>query len=101
MLIDEGKDVPEVQFEKFNILKTGIALRFIPALTPECKKQLEGSFKIVADPELQEKTTLSADNDDDLTDDDKLLMRFFVAEGKEPDKAVGNLTNFFHEVQET
>ena len=38
MLIDEGKDVPEVQFEKFNILKTGIALRYIPALTDECKK---------------------------------------------------------------
>lgn len=38
---------------KYSILKNGIASKFIPQLSDDCKKEIEGSFKITKDAELQ------------------------------------------------
>ena len=38
---------------KFTILRNGISNRFIPKLSEMCKKELEGSFKIIGDEELR------------------------------------------------
>jgi hypothetical protein len=65
MLIDEGKDVPQIQFEKFNTLRTGIAFRCIPMLSDATKKQLEGSFKIVEDQAMRNLTERAYDEEQD------------------------------------
>ena len=38
---------------KFKIFRNGIALNYIPCLSSNCKKEIEGSFKITGDRELQ------------------------------------------------
>ena len=98
MLIEEGKDVPHIQFEKFNILKTGIALRFIPSLSEKCKKQLEGSFKIVEDDSMKELTSRGLNEEQDLNDNDRLIMRFFSELGNQPEIVIGTMTSMFNNI---
>lgn len=49
---------------KLNILQGGVEPRFIPSLSAETKRQIEGSFKITNDTDLRE---LALQNDDQVT----------------------------------
>ena len=53
---DERKNL-----SKLNILQGSIEPRFIPSLSQETKEQIEGSFKITKDVQLQALATKSED----------------------------------------
>ena len=44
----------EKSFNKISLLKNGIQERMIPNLSANCKKEIQGSFKIVDDQRLRE-----------------------------------------------
>lgn len=56
---DEGEEKKKIH--KLNILQGGIEMRFIPTLSLETKTQIEGSFKITNDKQLQQLALQSED----------------------------------------
>ena len=58
---------------KLNILQGGVEPRFIPSLSAETKRQIEGSFKITNDQELRE-LAMKDENDVNLEPSDKLFI---------------------------
>ena len=70
---------------KLNILQGGIENRFIPGLSEVTKIQIEGSFKITGDKELQ-KLALSENEQIVLESEDKLLSN--IIEGADSVKLV-------------
>ena len=73
---------------KIELLSGGIEERFIPTLSDETKRQIEGSFKIVEDQKLRELSLASADSVQ-LTDEDKLLS--FIIDGKRGESDAADL----------
>ena len=63
---------------KLNILQGGVEERFIPSLTQETKVQIEGSFKITNDAQLQE---LALKNEKDVVmDSNDILLNGIVGQ---------------------
>lgn len=63
-------------FNKISILKHGIQERYIPCLSDECKNEIQGSFKIVADKRLQALAERSVINRDESSYLDEFLDKF-------------------------
>lgn len=57
---DESSEANE-ELSKISILKNGIAEKFIPRLSEECKKEIEGSFKITNNTELRDSCKAEAE----------------------------------------
>ena len=60
-LVSEEESDESKSLSKLNILQGGIEARFIPALSQETKTQIEGSFKITNDKQLQQLALQSED----------------------------------------
>ena len=70
-----------------NILQGGIENRFIPSLTPEAKKQIEGSFKITNDQELLD-YALKNENQVQNSSEDNLLISIATSSRTEDDNSM-------------
>lgn len=61
ILLSEDESQDKKKLSKLNILQGGIEGRFIPSLSQETKTQIEGSFKITNDKQLQQLALQSED----------------------------------------
>lgn len=91
-LINGASENSEVNYlAKFQILRNGIAEKFIPRLSDNCKKEIEGSFKITKDEDLR-KSTLQPATAVVLSDNDALLVKIMNKDGDDIAKLVQMLT---------
>ena len=79
------------KLEKFEVLRRGISEQRIPALSAECKAEIEGSFKIVQDEELRQRALPGAV---DVPGDDGAFLDAFMA-----DRPVAHIAKFLDLIQ--
>ena len=90
MINGKGEENDKNVLSKFTILHGGVAEKFIPVLSEKCKKEIEGSFKITNDRELQEMALASPDTLQ-LEERDELLLRIMKNSGADVQKLVSTL----------
>ena len=90
MINGKGEENEKSVLSKFTILRGGVAEKFIPVLSEKCKKEIEGSFKITNDRELQE-MALASPETLQLEARDELLLKIMKNSGEEVQKLVSTL----------
>ena len=90
MINGKGEEEQKNVLSKFTILHGGVAEKFIPVLSEQCKKEIEGSFKITNDRELQEMALASPDTLQ-LEERDELLLRIMKNGGADVQRLVSTL----------
>ena len=90
MISGKGSEEEKNVLSKFTILHGGIAEKFIPVLTEQCKKEIEGSFKITNDRELQA-MALAPPDTLQLEENDELLLKIRKNGGADIQKLVSAL----------
>ena len=90
MISGKGSEEEKNVLSKFTILHGGINEKFIPVLTEQCKKEIEGSFKITNDRELQAMALASPDTLQ-LEEHDELLLKIKKNGGADVQKLVSTL----------
>ena len=90
MISGKGSEEEKNVLSKFTILHGGINEKFIPVLTEQCKKEIEGSFKITNDRELQAMALASPDTLQ-LEENDELLLKIKKNGGADVQKLVSTL----------